>query len=758
MKRMTYFVMALVLVLGFSQCKKEQPLKPTNENNVVRITLDVENSGNNGSRAEVNPPHVTFKNGDRILVAYDGKYVGYLDHNGTKFIGNITVTQNGDQNLYFYFLGNKADVSTLVTGTTEECTVNISDQTYETEYMKLPVISMAPSNETYPSVGNTYTAHLHNKASLMKFSVTTPSDANICITGMNNTVTVKLNDRSENDGFSYDMDAEDGGLIKMKGQTGSGEKTYWAIVLPQAELDETGEAYSEDFSYTGTRPTIHAIESNKYYHEGADVISMTVNTHVWNGNLAALTGSEQEGFATARNGMTVYGTLSANVKVSIADGATVTFNGANINNNNSKSGNINCAGITCLGNATINLYGGSIIHCSSNNYPGIQAGPQGNTLTIQGTGSLNVQGGSNAAGIGGGSGITCGNISLMGGAITACGGQYGAGIGSGQGGTCGNIEIVGGEITATGGEGAAGIGSGSGINTVCGNIYLYGGTINVCGGDGAAGIGSGSGGTCSSIEIEGGTITAQGGSNAAGIGSGQNGHCGNVEIEGGSINATGGEGAGNIGAGEGGECGTVTLHPINGLFSVSSTRQVRFSRGNLLSDGSFAVNQYTYGDYFSASNSYNGPAGWDALTTDEWNYLYQHSTFGFATVNGIHGLIILPNNYTGSSITEYDPQDGSRILWNDNTYSGDAWTAMENNGVVFLPAAGYYKTNFPGMGLNNQGDEGCYLSSSGSVYFRFVNKKEDIYVGGTDPWSTSITPNESGSTQYQYSVRLVRTN
>ena len=185
---------------------------------------------------------------------------------------------------------------------------------------------------------------------------------------------------------------------------------------------------------------------------------------------------------------------------------------------------------------------------------------------------------------------------------------------------------------------------------------------------------------------------------------------------------------------------------------------MRFSRGNLLSDGSFAVNQYTYGDYFSASNSYNGPAGWDALTTDEWNYLYQHSTFGFATVNGIHGLIILPNNYTGSSITEYDPQDGSRILWNDNTYSGDAWTAMENNGVVFLPAAGYYKTNFPGMGLNNQGDEGCYLSSSGSVYFRFVNKKEDIYVGGTDPWSTSITPNESGSTQYQYSVRLVRTN
>lgn len=461
---------------------------------------------------------------------------------------------------------------------------------------------------------------------------------------------------------------------------------------------------------------------------------------------------------TLQNGDSVIGTLGADVEISIADGATVTFSGANINNN-SKSKSASCAGITCLGNATINLTGGFInnINSSSDGHPSIQAGPQGNTLTIQGTGSLNVQGGSNAAGIGGGSGITCGNISLKGGAITACGGQYGAGIGSGQGGTCGNIEIVGGEITATGGEGAAGIGSGSGINTVCGNIYLYGGIINACGGNGAAGIGSGSGGTCSSIEIEGGTITAQGGSNAAGIGSGQNGHCGNVEIEGGSINATGGEGAGNIGAGEGGECGTVTLHPINGLFSVSSTKQVRFSRGNLLSDGSFAVNQYTYGDYFSASNSYNGPAGWDALTTDEWDYLYQHSTFGFATVNDIHGLIILPDGYSGSAINVYNPQDGSRILWNDNIYSGNAWTAMENNGVVFLPAAGYYETSFP-MGLNNQGDEGCYLSSSGSVYFRFVNKKEDIYIGGTDPWSTSINPNESVNTREQYSVRLVRTN
>ena len=522
MKRMTCLGMALALVLGLAQCKKEQPT-PQSEGNVVKITLNVDGGGNNGSRVEVDPPHVTFGTGDVIYVASAGRCVGTLEHNGSAFIGDITDPEE-EEPLYFYFLGDKTPA---FNSDNSECTVNISDQTTTAG---LPVISMGVSKDpltsqivNYQSCVTSYSAKLYNKCSLMKFNVTTDSDAAICITGMNNTVTVDFGDPTDS-GFEYGMDSEDGGLIKMKGQAGNGEKTYWAIVLPQAELNETGEAYSEDQSYLGTRPTIHAIEANKYYHEGDDVITMTVNTHVWNGNLAALTGSEQEGFATARNGMTVYGTLSANVKVSIADGATVTLNGANINNNNSKSGSLNCAGITCLGNATINLYGGSINHCSSNNYPGIQAGPQGSTLTIQGTGSLNVQGGSNAAGIGGGSGITCGNISLMGGAITAFGGQYGAGIGSGQSGTCGNIEIVGGEITATGGEGAAGIGSGSGINTVCGNIYLYGGTINACGGNGAAGIGSGSGGTCGSIEIEGGTITAEGGDGAAGIGSGQNGH------------------------------------------------------------------------------------------------------------------------------------------------------------------------------------------------------------------------------------------
>ena len=611
---------------------------------------------------------VSFQNGDVIYVGNGSTYIGTLTYDGTIFSGSIDQPDNNTE-IYFFFVGGLTTTPAELSGQSS-FTVDISDQSTE-----MPVLSC--NHVTYSSSTTSYSCVLQNQCALVKFTTASGTDDPVHVGGLYTEAQIDFASKTiahtDTKGFvNLYPDAVD-------------NTAKWAVLLPQTGFEDA-EAAIAHVGYTTTIPTIAA---DGFITGDAAIRISTTNNNVY---LDWLTSDY-----TATDGQTLNGTLNGNYQVSIADGATVSLNGANINiNNNSKSGSLNCAGITCLGNATINLYGGSINHCSSNNYPGIQAGPQGKTLTIQGTGSLNVQGGSNAAGIGGGSGITCGNISLKGGAITARGGQYGAGIGSGQDGICGNIEIVGGEITATGGEGAAGIGSG------------------------------------------------------------QNGHCGNVEIEGGSINATGGEGAGNIGAGAGGECGTVTLHPINGLFSVSSTRQVRFSRGNLQSDGTFAVNQYTYGDYFSASNSYNVPAGWDALTTDEWNYLYQHSTFGFATVNGIHGLIILPNNYNGSSITEYDPQDGSRILWNDNTYSGDAWTAMENNGVVFLPAAGYYETSFP-VGLNNQGDEGCYLSSSGSVYFRFVNKKEDIYVGGTDPWSTSINPNESGNTREQYSVRLVKT-
>ena len=117
--------------------------------------------------------------------------------------------------------------STIIDVTNNTATVNIADQS-----SKYPVISYAHSTVTFNLNTNSYSAKLQNKVSIMKFNVTTPSTAAICFTGMNNTVSVNFETPNGTDnGFSYDKDATDGGLIKMPAKDAEG--TTWAIVLPQ---------------------------------------------------------------------------------------------------------------------------------------------------------------------------------------------------------------------------------------------------------------------------------------------------------------------------------------------------------------------------------------------------------------------------------------------------------------------------------------------------------------------------------------------
>ena len=214
-----------------------------------------------------------------------------------------------------------------------------------------------------------------------------------------------------------------------------------------------------------------------------------------------------------KDGDVLTGTLGANVKISIADGATVTLDGVTINGVNDY--NYSWAGLNCLGDATIVLKDGSenTVKGFYEDYPGIFV-PEGKTLTIQGgtegTGKLTASpfdGGTDdsyGAGIGGGYQIACGNIDIQGGVITAKGGYQAAGIGSGSQATCGNISITGGDITATGGEAAPGIGSG--YMSICGNITIASTVKKVTATMGAIAtrsIGAGSNGSCGTVTIGG---------------------------------------------------------------------------------------------------------------------------------------------------------------------------------------------------------------------------------------------------------------
>ena len=119
MKKLSTIIMALALVLGMSQCKKQET--PTTGNTTpsnpgVHITVNVgdkdgkDGKDNNGEKHNVAPAYgmFAFTEGDVLYVGHDGQYVGSLTFNGACFDGTIypdaTVT---DKPLHFYFLGGK---------------------------------------------------------------------------------------------------------------------------------------------------------------------------------------------------------------------------------------------------------------------------------------------------------------------------------------------------------------------------------------------------------------------------------------------------------------------------------------------------------------------------------------------------------------------------------------------------------------------------------------------------------------------------
>ena len=221
---------------------------------------------------------------------------------------------------------------------------------------------------------------------------------------------------------------------------------------------------------------------------------------------------------------------------------------------------------------------------------------------------------------------------------------------------------------------------------------------------------------------------------------------------------------------------SVPENALSGQFTVgmdgSTPKKVYFSKGNLYYDANattkwyFATNQWDYigtatsypMDHFTWGNidtpTYNGTSyytenanlngdtdwgsrmgtGWYTLSKDEWVYLFNTRTnaaskFGYATVAGKVGIIIVPDDFT-------DPRknNGSGAFvgstttgWTANVYSAENWSAMETSGCVFLPAAG----RRDGASVFNVGSDGSYWSGTangaGYAYYVYFNS------GGVDP-------------------------
>ena len=187
-----------------------------------------------------------------------------------------------------------------------------------------------------------------------------------------------------------------------------------------------------------------------------------------------------------------------------------------------------------------------------------------------------------------------------------------------------------------------------------------------------------------------------------------------------------------------------------GQFSVGAEKKVYFSKGNLRyasSTWSFFDHQYDcYDDYsadawdkfgWSTSSTTYGMStstndypdysgdfvdwgavmgeGWYTLSHDEWVYLFNTrsgaaSKYGSATVNGVHGIIILPDAFVDPNKNKGSKAfaGGPTTDWNANEYTAANWALMEAAGAVFLPAAGYRN----GDSVSKVGSIGDYWSSS----------------------------------------------
>ena len=225
---------------------------------------------------------------------------------------------------------------------------------------------------------------------------------------------------------------------------------------------------------------------------------------------------------------------------------------------------------------------------------------------------------------------------------------------------------------------------------------------------------------------------------------------------------------------------TPVPEPLNGVFSISATKQVQFSCGNLqytqsTRTWSFAAQQYKMlgtdnvadgaladkidlfgwsgstgtaqwgistststadysGDFADWGQNIGGSTTWRTLTNNEWTYLLNTRT-NASTLMGVaritlsedgceytNGLILLPDNWQApDGVTfksGFSTTTGSQAYADYQTFTLEEWSKLEAAGAVFLPASGDRYGTF----VERVGSNGYYWSAtwSNTNYARYL--------------------------------------
>jgi hypothetical protein len=133
----------------------------------------------------------------------------------------------------------------------------------------------------------------------------------------------------------------------------------------------------------------------------------------------------------------------------------------------------------------------------------------------------------------------------------------------------------------------------------------------------------------------------------------------------------------------------------------------------------------------------DAPNTWRTLTYDEWNYLcWERPNFselcGVAQVNGVNGLILLPDSWTcplGVTFKSgFHNENSVETFGQYQTFTVEQWSKLEAAGAVFLPSSGYRN----GSDVKHVQNDGEYWSATEvnndrTYVFNFYSHEANMY-------------------------------
>ena len=249
MRKAGTMLLALAMILTFTQCKKRiENVTPNNQGSHY-ITLTVDNP----SKVGVNENGaVTFEDGDRIIVLSGGDLTGILEYKNNSFSGKLgagddCVDPVPGEPLYFLFTGNNMPGSGAI--------IDISDQSGD-----MAVISFGESTTPYSTSISDYSSVLENKCALVKFTLTNATPDPVMID-----LVTRVRLTAGDEGFGIEPVENSIGFVSLKNLGNNKER--WAVIPPQTQAT-TGRALVGR-KYYASAATIPAVKENELCDTGA---------------------------------------------------------------------------------------------------------------------------------------------------------------------------------------------------------------------------------------------------------------------------------------------------------------------------------------------------------------------------------------------------------------------------------------------------------------------------------------------------------